>query len=50
MRQTDDQVIEVLNKFWTTTHNPADITLLNHTCLHLPPNDLNFPYITTQIN
>ncbi len=44
MRKIDDQFIEVLNRFQTTTHNPTYITLLNHTYLHSPPNDLNFPY------
>jgi hypothetical protein len=45
MCQIDDQFIEVLNKFEIATHNPTDITLLNHTHLHPPPNDLNFPYM-----
>jgi hypothetical protein len=45
MCQTDDQFIEVINIFQTTTHNPINITLLNHTCLHPPPNDLIFPYM-----
>jgi hypothetical protein len=34
MRQSDEQFIEVLNRFRTTTHNPIDITFLNNTCLH----------------
>jgi hypothetical protein len=45
MRQIDDQFIEVLNRFWITTYNLVDITILNYTYLHLPPNDLNFPYM-----
>ncbi len=45
MCQIDDQFVEVLNRFWTIIHNSIDITLLNHTYLCLPPNDLNFPYI-----
>jgi hypothetical protein len=24
MHQTNDQIIEVLDKFWTTTHNPIN--------------------------
>jgi hypothetical protein len=50
MCRIDDQFIEVLNKFRTATHNPIDVTLLNHTYSHLPPNYLNFPYMYTQIN
>jgi hypothetical protein len=45
MHEIDGQFIEILNKFWTTTHNPTNITLLNHTCLCPPPNDLTFPYM-----
>jgi hypothetical protein len=45
MRQTDERFIQVFNIFWTVTHNRANITLLNHTYLRSPPNDLNFPYI-----
>jgi hypothetical protein len=45
MRQNDDQFIEVLNRFWTTTHNPVDISFLNNICLHQPPNELDFPYM-----
>jgi len=45
MRQTNDQFIQVLNRFWIVTHNLANITLLNHTYLRPPPNDLNFPYM-----
>ncbi len=43
MHKIDDQIIEVFNKFQATTHNPSNIRLLNHICLRLPPNDLNFP-------
>jgi hypothetical protein len=45
MCQIDDQFIEVLNKFEIATHNPIDIASLNHTHLHPPLNDLNFPYM-----
>jgi hypothetical protein len=45
MCQMNDQFIEVHNKFQTVTHNPINITLLNHTYLCSPPNDLNFPYM-----
>jgi hypothetical protein len=45
MCKIDDQFIEVFNKFQTTTHNLVNIRLLNHICLRLPPNDLNFPYM-----
>ncbi len=45
MCQIDDQFIEVFNEFRIATHNHVDITLLNHTYLHLPPNYLNFPYM-----
>jgi hypothetical protein len=45
MCQTNDQFIEVFNKFQTATDNLVDITLLNHTCFCLLPNDLNFPYM-----
>jgi hypothetical protein len=45
MCRIDDQLIEVFNEFRTATHNFVDITLLNHTYLHIPPNDLKFPFM-----
>jgi hypothetical protein len=34
MHQSDDQFIEVFNRFQTATHNPIDITFFNNICLH----------------
>jgi hypothetical protein len=45
MRKIDDQFIKVVNRFRIATHNLANITLLNHACLCLPPSDLNFFYM-----
>jgi hypothetical protein len=44
-RQSDDQFIEVLNRFQTATQNPLDITFLNSICLCQPPNEPDFLYI-----
>jgi hypothetical protein len=42
MHQSDEQFIELLNRFQNATHNPIDITFLNNICLHQPPNELDF--------
>ncbi len=42
MHQSDDQFIEILNRFQIATHNPPYITFFNNICLHQPPNELDF--------
>ncbi len=45
MCQSDNQFIEVLNRFQTATHNPINITFFNNICLCQLPNELDFPYM-----
>jgi hypothetical protein len=45
VHQSDDQFIEVLNKFRIAIHNPTNITFLNNICLCQPPNELDFLYM-----
>ncbi len=45
MRQNDEQFINILNKFWTTTQSQSNIDTINSQCFCKRLKDLELPYL-----
>jgi hypothetical protein len=45
MCQSDEQFINILNQFRTTTQLQSNVDTINNQCFHTPPNNPKFPYL-----